>query len=81
MNASFADIAVALKLQANELAARVDHCERTAHDIKLSRLSADLAIAECRTQADLVKLAHEIIKGLIPVEAAVRSLINDIGER
>jgi hypothetical protein len=75
---SFADIAVALKLHANDLAERANNVEVTAGRIGLSPAIAQHLLDERRRQAELVGKAHELVKALISIEAPVRCLLNDL---
>lgn len=71
----FADVAVALKLAANDAADRAFDLEIVAHRIGLSRPVTERIVADRRRQAALIAHAHVIIKALMPVEATVRAVI------
>lgn len=73
----FADIAVALKIEANILADRAQDVETTALRIGLSPPVAARIVAERRRQADLVAAAHRIIYALMPVEGTISAVISE----
>lgn len=74
---SFADIAVALKLQANELSDRAKDCEIVAGRIGLTPAVAAHVISERRDQAELIGEAHRIIYALIGCEETIRSVMGE----
>ena len=73
--APFADIAVALSIEARELARRAEDVEHRAIAIGLSASATGRVIFESRRQAELIGEAHRIIKALMPVEGTVRAVM------
>lgn len=73
--ADFAEIAVALQLQARDLAWRAEDAEHAALSIGLFPVTAAHLLAERRRQALLVGAAHLFFKAMIPVEAEVKALL------
>ena len=75
--APFADIAAALKTQANMLAERATNVERVATTIGLSPGAVGRVIFDTRKQADMIAEAHRIITALTPVESTVRAVMGE----
>lgn len=75
MSAPFADIAVALGIQARELAQRAESNEQVAIAIGLFPNTTAHLIAEWRRQAELVGEAHRLVLALLPVENTIRAAI------
>lgn len=78
--APFADIAVALNIQARDLAMRAEDCEQVGNAIGLFPATVDRLVAERRRQAELVADAYHIIRALMPVEQTTRAVIDQSGE-
>lgn len=71
----FAEIAVALKIQADDLVDRAQHAETLAARIGLTPAVADRIIGERRKQAELVGRAHRIFKTLARFEPIIGLVI------
>lgn len=71
----FADIVVALGIEARELARRAEDVEHRATAIGLSAGATGRVIFESRRQAELIGEAHRIFRALMPVEGTVRAVI------
>jgi hypothetical protein len=71
----FADIAVALKLQADGLAESTENAEILAARIGLSGSAAARVIGERRRQAELVGAGHRLVKALIPFESVLKMML------
>lgn len=78
--APFADIAVALKLQARDLAMRTTDIEHVANSIGLFPATAARVVGEHRRQAELVADAYRIMRALMPVEQTMLAIIEQSGE-
>lgn len=74
--APFADIAVALRLEANELARAAEEAEITAVFIGLSDGAKDRVVREKRAQAALVGDAFKLMRGLMPMENTIRAVLD-----
>lgn len=75
MIAPFADIAVALRIEANELAYRAEDTEHVATAIGLFPATRAHVIAERRRQAELIGDAYRVIRALMAVENTVRAVM------
>lgn len=73
MSTPFADIAVALGIQARELAQRAEHNEQVAAAIGLFPNTQAHLNAEWRRQAELIGEAHRLVMALIPIENTIRA--------
>lgn len=81
IDASFADIAVALKIQADYLAERSEDAEVLAARIGLTPCVAARIIGERRRQAELIGAAHGIFKALSAVEGEAKAMVARVQAR
>lgn len=73
----FADIAVALRIEASELSRRAEIDEQTSAEIGLFEATRQHIIAERRRQAELIAEAYRLVRALMPVEHTVRAVIRE----
>ncbi len=78
--APLADIAVALKLQANDMADRTKDAEITAARIGLSPCVSAHLISERRRQAELIGDAYHLIRALLAIENTLLAVVQQSGE-
>jgi hypothetical protein len=74
--ASFDDIAVALKLQANLAADHALDLEIVCYRISLTNSAVRNVVQPRKLQAELVAEAYRIIRALSPVENTIRAIIS-----
>lgn len=75
----FAEIAVALGVQARELAHRAEQNEHVAHAIGLFPATTNDLVKGWRRDAELLGEAHRLLLALMPVEETVRAVITASG--
>lgn len=71
----FADVAAALKTQANEHADAANDIELTALQVGLSQGATLRCKSQAQRRADLLAYAHHVFVALLPVEHTIKAII------
>ena len=79
MTAPFADIAVALSIEARELALKAEDAEHVSAAIGLFETTREHVIAERKRQAELIGDAYRVIRALMPLENTIKAVIEEGG--
>ena len=77
MTAPFADIAVALSIQASDLELRAFDADKTAREIGLFANTREHIVDERRNQAALIRDAYHVIRALMPLENTIKAVIEE----
>lgn len=73
--ATFADIALALKLSAPKLQRDIDRLVQVAERISLSQMGLEVMIADLKRDSDLIAEAVQLFKEMAEVEPQVRAVL------
>ena len=77
MTAPFADIAVALSIQASDLELRAFDADKTARAIGLFENTREHIVDERQRQAALMRDAYQVFRALMPLENTIKAVIEE----